>query len=193
MFIDNLSYSYLKDSKIINSFSFDFSQENIFLISGRNGSGKTTLLRIMSGLLTDYTGQLIKHNKKIISNIDFIGFDGNLSVRENLALFSKNTKFDIGLAKEISRKLDYTYPFSTKFKKLSSGNQYKVRYLLMFLLDSDFLIFDEPLNYLDESSKKGFFNLLNEEVARGKTIVIASHNLNEFSTGLLNYINIELP
>lgn len=193
MLLKNISYSYQRNLRVINSFSYDFSKAGIYVITGKNGSGKTTLLKIMSGLLKNYSGTLDVCNKNVIAALEFLGFDGDLSIANNLKLFSPDNRIQLHRINTIASQLGFRHSLSFKFKKLSSGNQFKIRYLITLLLNSDVLLFDEPLNYLDEEGKKGFIKIICEESAKGKIIVLSCHNLIELDMLKINYTLIQLP
>ena len=53
---DNISFSYEKDVKVLDSVSFTISKGEIVVIAGPNGSGKTTLVRLIFGLLSKQSG-----------------------------------------------------------------------------------------------------------------------------------------
>ena len=64
--IKNLTKRFEK-TVAINNLNCEISEGMIFGLAGSNGSGKSTLLRIISGLETDYSGDVILNNKKIIN------------------------------------------------------------------------------------------------------------------------------
>ena len=131
-------------------------------ISGDNGSGKTSLIKILAGLSTYYTGQILINDYNLRCNIEEFkknlqvvfaqnGLYEDLTVEENIKLFSRrwsgadltNAGISVfGLEK---------YRF-TKVKKLSSGFQRKVLLAKLIACPSNIWIIDEIDSYLDSSS-----------------------------------------
>lgn len=66
-----------------------------------------------------------------------------------------------------------------KVKNLSGGNQQKVIIAKWLLNDCDILIFDEPTRGIDVGAKSEIYNLMNELVANGKSIIMISSDLSE--------------
>ena len=105
----------------------------------------------------------------------------NISGFENLAYLANINK--IIDEKEILRymKLFDIYRYKDmKFKKYSLGMKKKLALIQAVMENQDLMIFDEPLNGLDEKSIDVFVKLLEEEKAKGKTIIIATHKQNIF-------------
>ena len=164
---------------------------SISLIVGGNGSGKTMLLRALSGLIFPTSGEILIDGKKMIFNekfpvdigicIEQNGMQSNISGFENLAYLANINK--IIDKEEILRymKLFDIYRYKDmKFKKYSLGMKKKLALIQAVMENQDLMIFDEPLNGLDEKSIDMFVKLLEEEKAKGKTIIIATHKQNIF-------------
>ena len=68
-----------------------------------------------------------------------------------------------------------------KIKELSKGNKQKVGIIQAFMNDPELLILDEPTSGLDPNYQREFRELIFEEKAKGKTILLSSHDLLEIS------------
>lgn len=176
---------------VLDNVNLTLEKGSISLIVGGNGSGKTMLLRALSGLIFPTSGEILIDGKKMIFNekfpvdigicIEQNGMQSNISGFENLAYLANINK--IIDEKEILRymKLFDIYRYKDmKFKKYSLGMKKKLALIQAVMENQDLMIFDEPLNGLDEKSIDVFVKLLEEEKAKGKTIIIATHKQNIF-------------
>lgn len=176
---------------VLDNVNLTLEKGSISLIVGGNGSGKTMLLRALSGLIFPTSGEILIDGKKLIFNekfpvdigicIEQNGMQSNISGFENLAYLANINK--IIDKEEILRymKLFDIYRYKDmKFKKYSLGMKKKLALIQAVMENQDLMIFDEPLNGLDEKSIDVFVKLLEEEKAKGKTIIIATHKQNIF-------------
>ena len=181
----------IKGMTVLDNVNLTLEKGSISLIVGGNGSGKTMLLRALSGLIFPTSGEILIDGKKMIFNekfpvdigicIEQNGMQSNISGFENLAYLANINK--IIDKEEILRymKLFDIYRYKDmKFKKYSLGMKKKLALIQAVMENQDLMIFDETLNGLDEKSIDVFVKLLEEEKAKGKTIIIATHKQNIF-------------
>ena len=181
----------IKGMTVLDNINLTLEKGSLSLIVGGNGSGKTMLLRALSGLIFPTSGEILIDGKKLIFNekfpvdigicIEQNGMQSNISGFENLAYLANINK--IIDEEEILRymKLFDVYKYKDmKFKKYSLGMKKKLALIQAVMENQDLMIFDEPLNGLDEKSIDMFVKLLEEEKAKGKTIIIATHKQNIF-------------
>lgn len=181
----------IKGMTVLDNINLTLEKGSLSLIVGGNGSGKTMLLRALSGLIFPMSGEILIDGKKLIFNekfpvdigvcIEQNGMQSNISGFENLAYLANINK--IIDKEEILRymKLFDIYKYKDmKFKKYSLGMKKKLALIQAVMENQDLMIFDEPLNGLDEKSIDVFVKLLEEEKAKGKTIIIATHKQNIF-------------
>ena len=181
----------IKGMTVLDHINLTLEKGSLSLIVGGNGSGKTMLLRALSGLIFPTSGEILIDGKKLIFNekfpvdigvcIEQNGMQSNISGFENLAYLANINK--IIDKEEILRymKLFDIYKYKDmKFKKYSLGMKKKLALIQAVMENQDLMIFDEPLNGLDEKSIDVFVKLLEEEKAKGKTIIIATHKQNIF-------------
>lgn len=150
-------------------------------ILGRNGSGKSTLLKTLSGIYTPDKG-VITINGKLIPFIELgVGFNPELSGRDNVflngALLGFNRKEieliydDIVEFAELERFMDQ------KLKNYSSGMQVRLAFSIAIRADTDILILDEVLAVGDEAFQRKCYDYFNELKQRGKTVVLVTHDM----------------
>ena len=193
----------IKGMTVLDNINLTLEKGSLSLIVGSNGSGKTMLLRALSGLIFPTSGEILIDGKKLIFNekfpvdigicIEQNGMQSNISGFENLAYLANINK--IIDEEEILRymKLFDVYKYKDmKFKKYSLGMKKKLALIQAVMENQDLMIFDEPLNGLDEKSIDVFVKHLEEEKAKGKTIIIATHKQNIFENildGVLEMYN----
>ena len=170
----------IKGMTVLDNINLTLEKGSLSLIVGGNGSGKTMLLRALSGLIFPTSGEILIDGKKLIFNekfpvdigicIEQNGMQSNISGFENLAYLANINK--IIDEEEILRymKLFDVYKYKDmKFKKYSLGMKKKLALIQAVMENQDLMIFDEPLNGLDEKSIDVFVKHLEEEKAKGKT------------------------
>ncbi|MBN2776022.1 MAG: ABC transporter ATP-binding protein [Bacteroidales bacterium] len=156
--------------------------ESIGLI-GKNGSGKSTLLKLISQVITPTEGQIII-NGSVAAVLELgMGFHPDLTGRENIYQnsailgFSKihiNQIFnDIVDFADIGRFIDQPV------KNYSSGMYQRLSFSIVAHLDTDIMLFDETLSTGDLSFQQKCYEKIDDLVAKGKTLIVVSHNMND--------------
>jgi len=177
---DNFFYA-LKDV------SLNIGQGTTFGIIGANGAGKSTLLKIIAGLTMPSQGW-IKTNGRISALIELgTGFHPEISGRENIFV----NGIMLGLTKkQIREKYDEIVEFSelgefidNPIKTYSSGMLMRLGFSVAVNVDPDILIIDEVLAVGDISFSRKCLERISNFKARGKTIVLVTHDL-----GMVNNI-----
>lgn len=170
---------------VLNGISFEVKKGQSYLVKGANGSGKTTLLRTISGLYYPNGGKLLfsdskKEPRKSRGRICFVEQDSSLylqlTVGENLALFSKLSGEDVESAVDLSEKFALKEHWGTRLNHCSSGTIRKVSIVRALASKADLILLDEPFNYLDSSSRSTLAELLSDFVCEGGSLVLASNN-----------------
>lgn len=162
---------------------------------GKSGSGKTTLLRIIAGLETPQSGQIIVGNeiwfdsqKKInlppqMRNVGFVFQDHalfpNMTVRGNLEFALKNQN-DKSKVNEILEIMEIGNLAKMKPENLSGGQKQRVAVARTLMTNPKILLLDEPLSALDSAMRlKLQDELANVHKRFGITSVLVSHDISE--------------
>ncbi|RSK39280.1 ABC transporter ATP-binding protein [Mangrovimonas spongiae] len=181
--IENLHKSFGKN-QVLKGVDLSIKNGGIIAVLGPNGSGKTTLIKSVLGMVIPNKGTIkvqgenVKKNSNYRHYIDYLpqiaNFPSNLKVKELIKMIKdlrKNTNNDQHLIE-----LFKLQPFlDKKLGNLSGGTKQKVNIFLTFMFDSPLIILDEPTTGLDPISLIRLKNLIQEEKAKGKTILITSH------------------
>ena len=181
--IKNLHKKFGKN-QVLSGVELVIHKGGIFAVLGPNGSGKTTLIKCILGMVLPNSGSIsvldtnIKKRWKYRQEIDYLpqiaNFPGNLRVKELIRMI-----------KDLRQKTSYEESLITLFglepfldKKLSTlsgGTKQKVNLVLTFMFDSPLMILDEPTTGLDPASLIRLKELIQQQKAKGKTILITSH------------------
>ncbi len=172
----------------LDAVSFEVPAGAVFGILGPNGSGKTTLLSILLDVLHADTGKFswfgntpqTNNRKQIGSLLETPNFYHYLSAVDNLkitqAISGRGNSADIDKVLEIVKLAERK---KSKFSSYSLGMKQRLAIGAALLGNPDVLVFDEPTNGLDPVGIAEIRDLIKSLAASGKTIIMASHLLDE--------------
>ncbi len=167
--------------------SFEVPEGAVFGILGPNGSGKTTLLGVLMDVLKPDsgefsffdTGDATSNRKKIGTLLETPNFYHYLSAVDNLKIqaeIKEKDPSDIERVLEMVNLLDRKH---SKFSTFSLGMKQRLAIAGCLLGDPQVLVFDEPTNGLDPEGIAETRELILRLHQQGKTIIMASHLLDE--------------
>ncbi len=209
IFLDNFSYTYNTQNKIIDNINYKFKVNEIYFISGKNGSGKTTLVNSILGLYSEYDGNILvdgysikninmySFREKFVSFIDQHGLLINSSIYENISL-NQNISIktietyllDFGLIKAYDEANEYlSKNINELSSNLSGGECQKICLIREFLRNKKVMIFDEPTSYLDVYSKNVFIKYV-RNLKENHIVIIISHDEELFQKIDGKYLNL---
>jgi ABC-2 type transport system ATP-binding protein len=169
----------------------------VFGLLGPNGAGKTTLLKILAGLILPTRGRaevegfdLAREDRAAKRAIGFVtaderSFYWRLSGEENLVFFARLYGLGAEEARRRVRELCGTMEIedvaARQFMSYSSGMKQRLAICRALLHDPSVLCLDEPTRSLDPIAAKHLRRFVSEKlhVGRGKTVLLATHNLAE--------------
>jgi len=146
----------------------------------RNGSGKSTLLKIMAGIYEPTSGT-VKVNGKLVPFLELgVGFNPQLSARENVYL----NGIILGMKRSaLKEKYDEIVKFAEleKFmevplKNFSSGMQVRLAFSIAIMADADVYLLDEVLAVGDVAFQEKCFDVFRKYKLQGKTVVLVTHS-----------------
>jgi len=188
---NKLSKSYL-NKKVFENLELKIRKKSIFQVCGQNGSGKTTLLKILSGLDKDYSGT-VNFNNKEIQNIenDFYkdvlflpsvpSFYNDLSLRKNLEFFSKIYQNNINFDDDLMNLLNLKKILNENITNLSDGQRKKGQLFFAISISPKVLIFDEPFNFIDDSTQEIIQNYIKKiNNKKDSTIIFSDNSLRSY-------------
>ena len=151
-------------------------------VIGKNGSGKSTLLRVMSGIYQPDEGKAMASGPvNLLSNVR-IGFNGNLSGRENAYLYGSilghSRQTMDSLMQSIIEFAELEAFIDEPLRTYSSGMQARLGLSVASAVQPETLLIDEVLAVGDEGFKERSRERIKSMVQDAATVVIVSHNLN---------------
>ncbi len=198
--IDHISKYYNLDGtnqeRALNDVTLEIAPAKITAIYGPSGCGKTSLLSIISGLDSQYQGNLYFKNQNMRdfserdltyfrkAHIGFVFQNFNLiphqSVLENvkMPLYVKNMtdqEMDEIAEKELSR-LGIGEFIKKNVKQLSGGQKQRVAIARALVNNPEMIVADEPTGSLDSQSQENVLEIFKELAEAGKTVIIVTHN-----------------
>jgi ABC-type multidrug transport system ATPase subunit len=184
--VSNISKNY-GFVRALNNVSFEVPKGSVFGILGPNGSGKTTLLGIVMDILKPTSGKYLwmgqpgsnEQRKHIGTLLETPNFYHYLSGQRNLeiaAAIKGRGKEDIA---KVLQTVNLFQRKDSKFSSYSLGMKQRLAIASTLLGNPDILVFDEPTNGLDPAGIAEIRELIKELNAQGKTIIMASHILDE--------------
>ncbi|MEZ6049149.1 MAG: sugar ABC transporter ATP-binding protein [Planctomycetaceae bacterium] len=180
--------------------SFAVHRGEMHALVGENGAGKSTLMKILSGVQTDYQGELLINGQRVqfhgtrdaeqagISIIhQELNLVENLSVAANVFLGRELTSKQFFLddremekqSAELLRQLDCEINPRQRVSELRVGDQQLIEIAKALSLKTELIIMDEPTSALTESEVERLFRVIDQLLAQGKTIIYISHKMEE--------------
>ncbi len=186
--------------KALNGVNLSFYPSKVNAILGENGAGKSTLLKILTGVYTEYEGEIRLHEStvkfKTIKDAQKAGIAiihqelnliPTLSITENLFLGQEiYTKWGLldskkmnQKAKELLKKLQLNSSPTTLIQNLKVGEQQLIEIAKALLTDAQIILMDEPTSALSDKEIDNLHRIIHELKSEGKTIVYISHKMDE--------------
>lgn len=198
--IDHISKYYNLDGtnqeRALNDVTLEIAPGKITAIYGPSGCGKTSLLSIISGLDSQYQGNLYFKNQNMRdfserdltyfrkAHIGFVFQNFNLishqSVLENvkMPLYVKNMtdKEMVDIAERELSRLGIGDFIKKNVKQLSGGQKQRVTIARALVNNPEMIVADEPTGSLDSQSQENVLEIFKELAEAGKTVIIVTHN-----------------
>ena len=163
-------------------------QGSVFGILGPNGSGKTTLLGIVMNVLNATSGSFAWNKqqasdaqirKQIGTLLETPNFYHYLSAEDNLKIAAKIKGRGLDDISDVLKTVNLYERKDSKFNTYSLGMKQRLAIASTLLGNPDVLVFDEPANGLDPAGIAEIRELIKSLSKKGKTIIMASHILDE--------------
>lgn len=171
----------------VHRLSLEIAPGTIFGLLGPNGSGKTTTLGMVLGVIRPSSGNFSwfgestsqQVRKRIGAILEKPNFYPNFSAWKNLQLVCKIKEVDESPIPRVLEQVGLLGRKDDSFKTYSLGMKQRLAIASALLADPDVLILDEPTNGLDPQGIAEIRDLIRQIAQSGKTIILASHLLDE--------------
>ncbi len=174
--------------------SFEVYRGEIFGFLGANGAGKTTTIRILSGLSKPTSGEVMvagydahKEPEMIKKNIGYMcqkfSLYEDLTVKENIMLYGGI----YGMKKQLIRDRTHSLLERLQFEEygdrliaaLPLGLKQKLAFSVAVLHEPKIVFLDEPTGGVDPVTRRQFWEMIYETAARGITVFVTTHYMDE--------------
>jgi heme exporter protein A len=175
---------------VLRGLDFEVQSGEFVALLGPNGAGKTTFLRILASLSRPAMGSVniagyslprqaaaVRRRLGVVSHLPLLY--GDLTADENLRFYGRMYNLS-GMEKRISEVLDMVGLLPRRrdlVRTFSRGMQQRLAIGRAVLHDPDVMLFDEPHTGLDQDACEMLDTVLQEVAARGRTVVMTSHDL----------------
>ncbi len=184
----------------LNNVNLELYPGKVNAIVGENGAGKSTLMKILSGVHTQYSGDIIFRGNKVQFNSTKDAEDAgiaiihqelnlvpHLSIAENIFLGREITNalgiLDKGAMRkhtaQLLKKVNLDISPDTLVSKLKVGQQQLVEIAKALHTNAEVIIMDEPTSAITDKEVDNLFKIIDELKEEGKIIVYISHKLKE--------------
>ena len=178
----------------VDSISFEVYQGEIFGFLGANGAGKTTAIKMLTALHTPSSGKatvagfdIWKQAEKIKKNIGYMS--QKFSLYEDLTVI-ENIQFYAGIYglsnSQIREKTDFLlnklYLEEARKRLISSlplGWKQKLAFSIAIIHEPKIVFLDEPTGGVDPITRRQFWDLIYEAAAKGTTVFVTTHYMDE--------------
>src|SRR5271170_3913557 len=159
----------------------------VVALLGPNGAGKTTLVRLLLGLASPTSGGVSVFGgdpkdagtrERVGAMLQVGGVPSTMRVREHIDLFSSYYPRPLPMA-EVVETAGLQGIERRQFGELSGGQKQRVLFALAICGDPDLLFLDEPTVGLDVAARRVLWEQIRKLVARGKTVLLTTHYLQE--------------
>lgn len=177
----------IKGTEILRDIDAKFADGQIHGIIGRNGSGKTMLMKCICGFVRPTSGEIQVDHKVVGKDMDFPkdmgliietpGFIPYYSGLKNLKqLADLNKKITVAQIRECMGLVGLEPDMRRSVKKYSLGMRQRLGIAQAIMENPSILVLDEPFNGLDIDGLEQMRELMLRLKAKGKNIILASHN-----------------
>ena len=177
-----------------DNLNFEVYKGEIFGFLGANGAGKTTAIRILSGLSRPTSGEVkvagfdaYKQTELIKKNIGYMcqkfSLYEDLTVKENIMLYGGIYGMKLALIKkrisELLERLSFQEYENSIISDLPLGLRQKLAFSVAVLHEPKIVFLDEPTGGVDPITRRQFWEMIYETAARGITVFVTTHYMDE--------------
>ncbi|MBQ4570922.1 MAG: ABC transporter ATP-binding protein [Bacilli bacterium] len=191
-------YKSFDDKVILTDVSFRINKGKIIGLLGKNGMGKSTIIKLLNGLLTPTSGEILINDlapgvesKKIISYLPERSYlDKSMNVNQILTFFSEfYENFNIDKARKLLYDLNLSE--TDNLNKMSKGMLEKLQLVLVMSREADLYVLDEPLGGVDPATRDYILDTILTNFKDGASILISTHLISDIERILDDVIFID--
>jgi len=183
----------------LDQVSYRVYRNKVNVLIGENGAGKSTMMKMLAGVETPSSGEILLDGKVVSLNsthqaekqgisiiFQELNLFPNMNVMDNIFIANEffqrgliNEKYQYALAKSLLDRLQLDVDPYAPLGEMGIGHQQLVEIARALSKDTRVLIMDEPTSALSQSEVKVLFSVIDQLKRRGVTIIYISHRLEE--------------
>ena len=191
--LNNMSKSY-GNHKVLNNISFSLEGGQIIGLLGPNGSGKTSLIKILTGLINDYSGEVLVNGlkpgaktKSIVAYLPEKTYLATWMTADDAINYIADFYDDFDKAKAMKMLDTFQLPHKQKARTMSKGQQEKLQLILVMCRNAHIYILDEPMGGVDPAARDFILRSIIQNRPAGSTILMSTHLIHDIE-GVLDSI-----
>ncbi len=177
-----------------NNLNFEVKKGEIFGFLGANGAGKTTAIRILVGLSSPSSGDVIvagynvaRHPEKVKKHIGYMcqkfSLYEDLTAEENIRLYGGiyglSKKEILQKSEELFSKLNFNKYRKKLIADLPLGMRQKLAFSVAVFHNPEIVFLDEPTGGVDPITRRQFWEMIYETASKGITVFVTTHYMDE--------------
>jgi zinc transport system ATP-binding protein len=181
--VRNLCFAYEREN-VLENINFTYYKGDFLAIVGPNGGGKSTLLKLILGLLSPTSGEIVSDcarpsyvPQETLINQDFPITALDVVLMGRVGRFGRYTQADREAAHRALAEVEMEEHAAKKIGSLSGGQRQRVFIARALVCDSELLILDEPTASVDMQGQIQIYDLL-KRLNRTRGVIIVSHDIN---------------
>ncbi|MFH1006107.1 MAG: energy-coupling factor transporter ATPase [Candidatus Latescibacterota bacterium] len=185
--VRNLCFAYEQGTEVLSDLSFDIGPEEMVAVIGPNGSGKSTLFKLLMGLESPTSGEIVVEDVAYPALTDLIGKVGFLFQNPDEQLFCETVRKEIafgpdnvGVDADVDAYLKLTAltPCADRHPHtLSRGERQRLALAALLAMEPALLLLDEPTTGLDRDNWVHVLQIAKQLAEQGKTVIFSTHNM----------------
>lgn len=198
--LKDLTAGYARRKPVLTKLNTELHTGQIYGLLGANGSGKTTLLYTISGCITPLAGEVkmlgatpSSRSREMFQELIFMPDEVELPAISAESFVNDYSTFRPRFNREKFQRIleRFNFTHNLKLNKLSLGNRKKFFIAFALASNAKIVLFDEPTNGLDITSKVTFRQVLAEEINDERLFIISTHLVSDIEQLLSSIIVIK--